>query len=176
MILTGPRIHDEVAAGRIVIDPYDPGMLNPNSYNFTLGPQIAWTDTLVDPHEHVVYERFDLREPPYGTEGLLLVPGRLYLGETSERIGSPVHATSLIGRSTMGRLGLWLQVSSDLGHAGACNRWTLEMRVVQPLRVRGGETLGQVSFWEVAGTPMAYEGVYADQAGMRVSALLPEAA
>ena len=59
--------------------------------------------------------------------------------------------TSLIGRSSVGRLGLFLQITADLGHLGKAHCWTLELKVVQSLIVYPHMKIGQVSFWQVTG-------------------------
>ncbi|MGW0730874.1 dCTP deaminase domain-containing protein, partial [Streptomyces mirabilis] len=73
-------------------------------------------------------------------------------------IGSTVFVPSLIGRSSLGRLGVFLQYSADLGNVGSCHRWTLEIKVVQPTRVYAGMTAGQVTFWSTVGAELAYAG------------------
>ena len=96
MILTGPEITREVAAGRIVIDPFSPLRVNPNSYNFRLAAEL------------VVYQRFpiDPARPPetdvlkLPDGGLVLEPGRLYLGGTMERMGSSSYAPTYAARSS----------------------------------------------------------------------------
>ncbi|OJH35768.1 dCTP deaminase domain-containing protein [Cystobacter ferrugineus] len=63
---------------------------------------------------------FDFSMPFWGAaappEGFLLQPGRVYLGSTQEVIGTDTYVPSLIGRSSLGRLGLFLQITADLGH------------------------------------------------------------
>jgi dCTP deaminase len=82
----------------------------------------------------------------------------VYLGTTVERIGASATVPSLIGRSSVGRLGLFVQFAADLGHPGAAHRWTLEIEVVQPVRVYPGMVIGQVSFWTTAGDLVPYTG------------------
>ncbi|MDE0065757.1 MAG: hypothetical protein OXN44_02675 [Acidimicrobiaceae bacterium] len=120
MILTGSAIARAVADRSIVIDPYEPVNLNPNSYNYRLGPELYEARQCADGSvEHV---------PVEVENGRVLLRGRqLYLGHTLERIGSDYFVTSLIGRSSIGRLGLFVQLSADLGHQGAVHRWTLEL-------------------------------------------------
>lgn len=153
MILTGPEIQRAVESRRITIDPFDPAMLNPNSYNYRLGDEIV-----------VLSSGSDLDNPPEPVpippEGMVLDPGHLYLATTAEVVGSDDFVTSLIGRSSIGRLGLFLQVSADLGHQGAAHRWTLELHSCLPTRVRGGQVIGQVSFWQTSGDLLPYTGYY----------------
>ena len=60
----------------------------------------------------------------------------------------------------MGRYGLFLQVSANLGHTTSEHQWTLEIVAVQPIRVYSGMIIGQVSFWCNFGTIIKYDGQY----------------
>lgn len=155
MILTGRQIKAAVDASEIVIRPFDPRHINPNSYNYTLGRHLKSAEGVLDARREVIWHSATI-----GDEGYVLVPGRLYLASTAEVIGSDTYVTSLIGRSSLGRLGLFVQVTADLGHQGAIHCWTLELAVVQPLRVVPGMPLGQVSFWRTAGSVTSYSGIY----------------
>jgi dCTP deaminase len=97
-------------------------------------------------------------------EGLVLQPWQIYLGATAEVIGSSVFAMTLLGRSSVGRLGIFLNATADLGHVGSSSHWTLEISVVRPVRVYPGMRIGQVAFWEVAGSVAPYRGRYAGDA------------
>src|SRR6266404_2181812 len=158
MILTGQHIRAEVEAGRITIEPFDAQCLNPNSYNYHLAPNIKIAPA------GILEPSLEYRWPSIAIapEGMLLEPGVLYLGHTAEIIGSRDYVTSLIGRSSVGRLGLFLQLSADLGHQGAVHSWTLELSAVQPLIVYAGMRIGQVSFWLPSGLRSLYSGVYGD--------------
>lgn len=158
MILTGPEIKRNIALKRIIINPFDPSQINPNSYNYRLGSElICINDRLIDPKKEINVWRFKIPK-----HGYILRPKRIYLSHTFETIGSDYYVTTLLGRSTVGRLGLWLQVTSDLGHIGTRHNWTLELKVVQPLKVYAGMEIGQVSFWKVYGNSlMKYQGKYA---------------
>lgn len=158
MILTGPQIEREVTGGRITIAPFDRMQLNPNSYNYRLGNLLKVSaHGLQDARRDVTFHDFEIPQ-----NGLVLQPNQLYLGHTVERIGSQRFVTSLIGRSSVGRLGLFLQVAADLGQLGIVHQWTLELMVVQPLRVYPRMRIGQVSFWRPWGRRTLYEGRYQD--------------
>jgi len=143
MILTGSKIIEEVRNGFIYLDPFEESSVNPNSYNYRLGKDLM----------EITYDVNDIKVLPIQKkltipdEGYVLRPNKLYLGVTYETIGSSSYVPSLIGRSSLGRLGLFLQITADLGHIGTCHRWTLELTVVQPLKVYPKMKIGQVSFW-----------------------------
>ncbi|MCO5226234.1 MAG: hypothetical protein M9953_12920, partial [Thermomicrobiales bacterium] len=94
-------------------------------------------------------------------DGLTLNPSKVYLGTTYEKIGSTDFVTTLLGRSSMGRLGLYLNITADLGHVGSFSNWTLEIHCVQPIRVYPRMVVGQVAFWHTSGTRVPYAGRYA---------------
>jgi dCTP deaminase len=137
VILTGPAIKSAVRKGHVFIEPFDQTNLNPNSYNYHLAEKL-----LVPDSDGKGWRKVQL--PP---EGYVLEPGKVYLGATLEQIGSNRFVTLLLGRSSIGRLGIFLNVTADLGHLGSCSHWTLELTVVQPVRVYPKMTIGQVSFW-----------------------------
>lgn len=143
MILTGDEIANEVANGSITIEPFSRQLTNPNSYNYRLGDQlVVIDDAVIDLHGKAHTHEIIIPE-----DGIELQPGVIYLGHTYESIGSDAFVPSLIGRSSLGRLGMFLQITADLGHLGTRHKWTLEITVVQPLRVYPRMVVGQVSFW-----------------------------
>ncbi len=145
MILTGTAIAEAIEGGDVFISPFDASLINPNSINYRLGETLK------------VFSHFDGSRSHFETvtiplEGYVLQPHRMYLGHTLETIGSDVYAMSLIGRSSLGRLGLFLQVSANLGHTTSCHQWTLELVATKPIRLYAGMKIGQVSFWVNKGT------------------------
>jgi dCTP deaminase len=156
MILSGSEIVRQVERRNIIIDPFELQMVNPNSYNYRLGGLLMEVDKEVSVR-HVSLDECLCAIP---AEGALLSPGRVYLGHTMEVIGSNKFVPSLIGRSSMGRLGLFLQLSADLGNLGSAHQWTLELACVQPVIVYPGMVVGQVSFWAPLGEIKEYEGQY----------------
>lgn len=144
MILTGREIEREVASRGIVLDPYHEDQVNPNSYNYRLGGTIREFAGVEDGEA-------TFKELLVPDSGIVLLPNTLYLAHTYETIGSDRFAMSLIGRSSIGRLGLFLQISANLGHTTSAHRWTLELHAAQPLRVYPKMVIGQVSFWRNLG-------------------------
>jgi dCTP deaminase len=152
MILTGSEISRQVKHGNIVIHPFRHKQVNPNSYNYRLGPVLTPLHGFGDAAPSA-----SLSIPK---SGFCLQPRAVYLAKTAEVIGSEHFVTSLIGRSSVGRLGLFVQISADLGNLGPAHSWTLELTVVQPLVVYPGMIVGQVSFWRPSGTIKQYRGLY----------------
>ncbi len=55
------------------------------------------------------------------------------------------------GKSSVGRLGIDIHATAGKGDVGFCNTWTLEISVVQPVRVYAGMPIGQLIFFDVKG-------------------------
>ncbi|MEO3972408.1 deoxycytidine deaminase [Streptomyces sp. CAU 1734] len=157
MILTGSAIQRAVGDGEICIDPFEPSMTNPNSHNYRLSPTLrVIADEVANPRSAPELEEIHIPED----SGHVIHPGRVYLGTTVERIGSDHYVPSLIGRSSLGRLGMFLQISADLGQLGAVHQWTLEIVATQSIRIYAGMIVGQVSFWRPSGGRIPYRGHY----------------
>lgn len=165
MILTGGEIEMERTAGRIRIEPFSIGQVNPNSYNVRLGQDLLrYTDAVLDsrmrnPTDSVVI-------PP---EGLVLEPGEVYLGHTIEQVGSDPFVPMLYGRSSVGRLGLFVQITAPIGDIGYFGQWTLMLTPVVPVRVYSEMQIGQVMFFASRGSVTSYTGKYQFSMGPRAS-------
>ncbi len=168
MILSGKEILKEVEKGNIVIDPFDPKRINPNSYNLRLNNELlVYTDEVLDmktPHET------ELLVIP--NEGLLLQPGRLYLGRTLEYTKTSGYVPMLEGRSSVGRLGLCIHVTAGFGDVGFAGFWTLEIQCVQPLRIYPLVEICQIYYHTIQGEYDEYKsGKYQNNSGIQPSLL-----
>lgn len=156
MILSGSAIRSAIESGDIVIDPFDPRRLGPNSYDFTLGERcLEYVDTELDtrrPNATVTRS--------VGPEGRLLEPSRVYLWNTAEVMGSTKFVPIIRGRSSVGRLGIFIDITADLIDVGSINAWTLQLHAVSPVRVCPGMLIGQVTFWRLDGAIELYSGKY----------------
>lgn len=150
MILTGKKILKEILKSKITINPFDKNNLNPNSYNYRLG-------RFLKKIENNKIENIDLKKYP---DGYIIEKTKLYIGSTFEVIGSKKYAMSLIGRSSMGRLGLFLQISANLGHVYSEHNWTLEIVSCLNIKIYYKMKIGQVSFWKNFGFIEKREGKY----------------
>jgi len=161
MILTGPEIVREVKARRIVIEPFNLSQINPNSYNFKLGNTIkVYTEKILDPKRSNSWKEIEIPK-----RGLRLSPRKLYLGHIFERIGSSSYVPIIKGRSSIGRLGLFIVITADLVDLGAFGCWTLQLHSVQPLIIYPGMLIGQITFWKISGRRLLYKGKYQDIKG-----------
>jgi dCTP deaminase len=165
MILSGKQILSSIGTD-IVIDPFDESRLNPNSYNLRLHHELlVYADGILDMKtEHSVDS---LSIPP---EGLTLEPGRLYLGRTIEYTETHRHVPMLEGRSSVGRLGLFVHVTAGFGDVGFCGYWTLEMFCVQPIHIYAGVEICQICYHSIDGQYESYcSGKYQHNTGVQAS-------
>ena len=91
-------------------------------------------------------------------DGLELEPNRLYLGRTVEYTVTDGFVPMLEGRSSIGRLGLFVHVTAGFGDVGFRGYWTLEIFCVQPVRVYAGVEICQIFYHTVEGDYERYEG------------------
>jgi dCTP deaminase len=156
MILTGPQIERAVAEQAITISPFRKRQLGPNSYDFRLGDRCCiYRSITLDAARENATRAFVIPD-----RGLLLRPNRVYLINTEETMGSTRYVPIIRGRSSVGRLGLFIDMTADLIDLGSINQWTLQLHAVHPLRVYPGMLIGQVTFWRTYGRRVQYSGKY----------------
>lgn len=165
MILSGNEITRQVKKGKITISPFDERCINPNSYNVELGDYLkVYEDEVLDSKKQL--KTLTIKIPD---EGLVLLPNKIYLGFTKEVIGSDYFVPTLTGRSSTGRLGLFVQITADLVDIGFKGNLTFQLHAVQPLRIYKGMKIGQIIFWKVKGKIKLYEGKYQNSVGPQES-------
>ena len=150
----------------IIITPFDEKRINPNSYNLSLADEL------------LVYEKeaLDMKKPNptkrivIPDEGLLLEPNRLYLGRTNEFTKTDRYVPMLEGRSSTGRLGLFIHVTAGFGDIGFAGYWTLEIFCVQPVRIYPNVEICQIYYHDIDGEYDLYSsGKYQNNSGIQAS-------
>jgi dCTP deaminase len=68
-------------------------------------------------------------------KGLILKPNILYLGRTVEYTKTNNLVPMLEGRSSIGRLGLFIHVTAGFGDVGFSGYWTLEIFCIHPVKI-----------------------------------------
>ena len=147
MILSGKEIKKQVKEGSIAIDPFTDEQINPNSYNLRLHPDLLIYDNdILDMREKNSASPLVIPE-----DGLLLEPHTLYLGRTVERTSTDKYVPMLEGRSSVGRLGLFIHITAGFGDIGFDGFWTLEIFCVQPIRIYSGLEICQIFYHTIDG-------------------------
>ena len=165
MILSGKEILNQIAYGNITITPLNYSQLNPNSYNLRLADELLVYDTdIIDMNKDNPFKKIKIPE-----EGLVLYPGTLYLGRTVEFTETHNFLPCLEGRSSIGRLGIAIHITAGFGDAGFAGTWTLEISVIQPVRIYPNTEICQIYYQEIKGDIKEYHGRYQNQTDIATS-------
>jgi deoxycytidine triphosphate deaminase len=157
--LTGAEVVRQRDLGHIVITPFSPDAVNPNSYNYTLGTHLCRiTNEVIDLRGQDEYEEVIIADG-----GTRLEPGELYLGTTRETFGSALFASLITGRSSVGRKFVTNHVTAGLIDVGFVGQITLEITVQRPTIIYPGIPFGQIYWYTIAGAPVQYAGKYQGQ-------------
>lgn len=165
MILSGKEIEKRLN-NDIFINPYNHKQLNPNSYNLKLHNELlVYDEPILDMKKPNKVK--ELYIPP---EGLVLEPGKLYLGRTVEYTETNNLVPMLEGRSSVGRLGLYIHVTAGFGDVGFKGYWTLELQCVQPIIIYPDTEICQIYYHTILGEYEKYKsGKYQDNKGVQPS-------
>jgi dCTP deaminase len=156
VVLSDRTIKAEVAAGRIVIDPYEEGLIQPSSVDVRVDRKFRVFRNSRYPYIDVRQPMEDLTElvEIEAEEPFILHPGEFVLGQTLESIALPDDIVArLEGKSSLGRLGLLIH--STAGFVDPCfeGNLTLELSNVAnlPITIYHGMPIGQISFMRMDG-------------------------
>ncbi len=151
MILSGNEIRKQLGRN-IVVEPFDASQLNPNSHNLRLHNELlVYEEIILDMQRPNRLRRYEIPE-----EGFVLNPNQLYLGRTVEWTETHDLVPMVEGRSSIGRLGLFVNVTSGFGDVGYKGYWTLEMFAVQPVRIYPGVPICQIFYHTLDGDITEY--------------------
>jgi dCTP deaminase len=151
VILSDRTIREEMAAGRIVIDPLDEGAVQPSSVDLRLDRLFRVFLNHTTPVIDVKRDLEDLTRlvENQPDDAFILHPGEFVLGSTYEKVGVPDDLVARIeGKSSLGRLGLLIHSTAGFVDAGFSGHITLELSNVAnlPITLYPGMKIGQVSF------------------------------
>lgn len=151
MILTGNEIIKRLNK-EIFIEPFNMERVNPNSYNLSLSKELmVYTEDVLDPQKENRTHIITIPE-----EGYILEPGKVYLARTAEYTKTFNLVPMIIGRSSLGRLGLAVHVTSGFGDVGFCGYWTMQLICVQRMKIYPGMKICQIFYHTVCGDTTEY--------------------
>ncbi|MBP2645428.1 MAG: deoxycytidine triphosphate deaminase [Firmicutes bacterium] len=167
MILSGLEIEKKLGSD-IIIEPFHRQQLNPNSYNLTLHDELmVYTTPVLDMKQPNQTERIKIP-----AEGFVLESGKLYLGRTVEYTKTDNYVPLLEGRSSVGRLGLFIHATAGFGDVGFAGYWTLQMFCIQPIRIYAGVKICQIFYHTIEGAFERYSSKkYQNNTGIMPSQL-----
>jgi len=155
VLLSDRDIRAQVEAGRVRLDPYDPGMVQPSSIDVRLDRYFRLFDNhkhpLIDPAE----EQPDLTRlvEVERDEAFVLHPGEFVLGSTYELVTLPDDVAARVeGKSSLGRLGLLTHATAGFVDPGFSGHVTLELSNVAtlPIKLYPGMKIGQLCFFQLS--------------------------
>lgn len=170
MILSGLEIQKRRNTD-IIIEPFSNDQLGPNSYNLRLDKKLLiYTQPVLDMKEKLETEELEIPE-----SGLTLTPGVLYLGRTYEYTKTNNLVPMLEGRSSIGRLGLFIHITAGFGDVGFAGFWTLEIFCVQPVRIYPMVQICQIFYHTIEGQFTSYASKkYQNNTGAQPSLIYQE--
>ena len=170
MILSGVEIEEKQGTD-IIIEPFNKKQLNPNSYNLRLHNELmVYNSDVLDMKEEQYCSTVIIPE-----HGFRLKPGQLYLGRTYEYTETHCYVPMLEGRSSVGRLGLFVHVTAGFGDVGFKGYWTLEIFCVQPIIIYPMIEICQIYYHKISEKYQLYEnGKYQNNKGIQPSMLFKD--
>ncbi len=175
MVLSDRTIREQLAAGRLTIDPFDDALVQPSSVDVRVAAQFRVFRNNRRPFIDVRQPSDDLTDVVEiaPDEPFILHPGEFVLGSTVERVELPDDLVArLEGKSSLGRLGLLIHSTAGYIDPGFEGTITLELSNVArlPISIYSGMAIGQISFLQMT-TPVdrPYRGKYRGQTGPTAS-------
>ncbi|ACL16636.1 dCTP deaminase [Methanosphaerula palustris] len=150
MILVDWQIMDRISRGQIKVEPFEPGLIQPNSLDIRLGDHFVWYvpgDRVIDPYDK---ESVTAEVEEMNANEVILYPGQFMLAETKEVLSLPDNVVASIeGKSSIARLGIELHQTGGWIDAGFIGSITLEMCNVnqRPVKMYAGMPIGQLVFY-----------------------------
>ncbi len=151
MLLSDRDIRSEIAAGRIGLEPHDPELLQPSSFDVRLDRYFRLFDNHKYPYIDPAENQPDLTRlvETRADTPFILHPGEFVLGSTFELVSLPDDiAARLEGKSSLGRLGLLTHSTAGFIDPGFSGHVTLELSNVAtlPIKLWPGMKIGQLCF------------------------------
>jgi dCTP deaminase len=149
VLLSDRDLKAAIDDGRLVIDPYDPAMVQPSSIDVRLDRYFRVFENHRYPHIDPAEQQDELTRMVETTAGepFILHPGEFVLGSTYETITlADDIASRLEGKSSLGRLGLLTHSTAGFIDPGFSGHVTLELSNVAtlPIKLWPGMKIGQV--------------------------------
>ena len=155
MLLSDRDVKVELAAGRVVIEPYDADLIQPSSIDVRLDRYFRVFNNQRYTHIDPAIQQDDLTElvEPPGDDPFVLHPGEFVLGSTLEIVTLPNDlAGRLEGKSSLGRLGLLTHSTAGFIDPGFTGHITLELSNVAnlPMTLWPGMKIGQLCLFRLS--------------------------
>lgn len=169
MILSGEEIKNRLGKD-IVIDPFYEKCINPNSYNLHLFNELlVYKSELLDSAQNNETEKIEISQ-----EGFILQPNQLYLARTVEYTETHNLVPIMKGRSSIGRLGIQIHITSGFGDVGFCGYWTLQITCIIPVKIYPFMEICQIYYQPILGSYIEYKSKYQNNDCIQASKMYME--
>ncbi|MBQ1444901.1 dCTP deaminase [Arthrobacter russicus] len=155
MLISDRDIRAQIDAGRIVLDPFEPAMVQPSSVDVRIDKLFRLFDNHKYAHIDPAEEQPELTRlvEVADDEPFILHPGEFVLGSTYETVTLPDDvAARLEGKSSLGRLGLLTHSTAGFIDPGFSGHVTLELSnmATLPIKLWPGSKIGQLCFFQLS--------------------------
>ncbi|AYY11410.1 dCTP deaminase [Actinobacteria bacterium YIM 96077] len=155
MLLSDRDIRAAVETGRVVLEPYEPHMVQPSSIDIRLDRHFRVFENHRYPHIDPAEEQPELTRliETQSDEPFILHPGEFVLASTLELVTLANDvAARLEGKSSLGRLGLLTHSTAGFIDPGFSGHVTLELSNVAtlPMKLWPGMKIGQLCFFALS--------------------------
>lgn len=146
MILSGLEIEKNLGKN-IIIEPFSRSQLNSNSYNVRLHNKLlVYKEKTLD-----MKKPNETKEIIISDKGFKLEPNELYLGRTLEYTTTKNFVPMIEGRSSIGRLGIFIHITAGFGDVGFSGYWTLEIFCIKPIIIYPNVEIAQLYYHTIDG-------------------------
>jgi len=155
VLLSDRDITRHIDAGRVLLDPYDPAMVQPSSIDVRLDRFFRLFDNHKYPFIDPAQEQPELTRlvEVDADEAFILHPGEFVLASTLEQVSlADDIAARVEGKSSLGRLGLLTHATAGFVDPGFSGHVTLELSNVAtlPIKLWPGMKIGQLCFFQLS--------------------------
>lgn len=167
MILSGLEIEKNLGKN-IIIEPFSRSQLNSNSYNVRLHNKLlVYKEKTLD-----MKKPNETKEIIISDKGFKLEPNELYLGRTLEYTTTKNFVPMIEGRSSIGRLGIFIHITAGFGDVGFSGYWTLEIFCIKPIIIYPNVEIAQLYYHTINGEYEEYSsGKYQNNTDVQPSML-----
>lgn len=199
-MLTRQAILANIELGNIIIEPFDARCVGVNSVDLHLSDELKIYGDEEELHSLLYPETFfdddgielvrvadkqysrvlDMKKDNSTVsfripgDGLILLPGQLYLGSTVEFTETRGFIPNIETRSSVARLGIATHLSAGAGETTFRGCWTLEIVAYEPVRIYAGVRVCSISYTRADGKTEDYKGKYQGQRGPQASRLFKD--
>jgi dCTP deaminase len=144
--LSGKKLIEEMQKNKIIITPFKPENVNPNSYDISIGSALNFyeSDAALEAGDDSKAVRVNIPD-----SGIVLKKHKFYFAESFETVISDNYVPMLHNRSGVARKGLFIHITADLLQLHHKGTIKLQLYPEYDIKISAFQKIAQISFWEV---------------------------